>query len=306
MKPSCPGCWAPPCAPAATSPRCSSRTSAPRRPVSTTARSRSSPPGRDRGAGIRVVVGDTTGFAHTADLSEAGPAGRGRGRGRRGQRRGRRHARRRPHPAATPRATTTSRSPPGDVAKATKVELLRRADEAARGRGRRHQPGDAPATATAAAGSSSPTATACSPSDDQVRTLFVVGVRRRRATPACRPAGESIGHTIGFELFDRYDVEELADRAAERALTKLAARPAPSGEMPVVIGTGGGGVLFHEACGHGLEADLVDKDASVFTGRVGEQVAVAARHAGRRRHHGRRVGLASPSTTRARPPSATC
>jgi TldD protein len=84
---------------------------------------------------------------------------------------------------------------------------------------------------------------------------------------------ESVGHTVGFELFDLYDVDELARRAAHRALTKLAARPAPSGQMPVVIGSGGGGVLFHEACGHGLEADLVGKSASVFKGRVGERVA---------------------------------
>jgi TldD protein len=84
---------------------------------------------------------------------------------------------------------------------------------------------------------------------------------------------ETIGRTIGFELFDRYDIEELARAAADRAITKLAAQPAPSGEMPVVIGAGGGGVLFHEACGHGLEADLVGKGASVFRDRVGEQVA---------------------------------
>jgi TldD protein len=84
---------------------------------------------------------------------------------------------------------------------------------------------------------------------------------------------ETVGYTIGWELFDRLDVEEHARKVAQQALTKLAARPAPSGVMPVVIGPGGGGVLFHEACGHGLEADLVGKGASVFRGRIGERVA---------------------------------
>jgi TldD protein len=84
---------------------------------------------------------------------------------------------------------------------------------------------------------------------------------------------ESLGHTVGFELFDRVDVQDLARRAAQRALTKLKARPAPSGTMPVVIKRGSGGVLFHEACGHGLEADLVAKGGSVYKGRAGELVA---------------------------------
>lgn len=78
---------------------------------------------------------------------------------------------------------------------------------------------------------------------------------------------------MGFELFDRYQVEDLAEEAAQQALTKLGARPAPSGQLPVVIGRGGGGVLFHEACGHGLEADHIRKNVSVFAGRVGELVA---------------------------------
>jgi TldD protein len=84
---------------------------------------------------------------------------------------------------------------------------------------------------------------------------------------------ETVGYTVGFELFDEYDVEAMARRAARRAITKLEARPAPSGQLPVVIQRGGGGVLFHEACGHGLEADLVDKGASVFRDRIGELVA---------------------------------
>lgn len=84
---------------------------------------------------------------------------------------------------------------------------------------------------------------------------------------------ESVGATVGFELFDTVSVEEMAAAAAARAIRKLAARPAPSGRLAVVIKQGSGGVLFHEACGHGLEADLVARDASVFKGKVGEAVA---------------------------------
>ena len=109
-------------------------------------------------------------------------------------------------------------------------------------------------------------------SDDQVKTLFSVSCVAQGDT-GMQTGRESVGRPVGFELFDEVDIEELARRAAQRAITKLRARPAPSGAMPVVIGKGGGGVLFHEACGHGLEADLVAKQASVFGGRIGEQVA---------------------------------
>jgi TldD protein len=108
--------------------------------------------------------------------------------------------------------------------------------------------------------------------DDQVKTLFAVSCVALGDT-GMQTGYESVGFTIGWELFDRVDVEEHARKVARQALTKLQARPAPSGSMPVVIGSGGGGVLFHEACGHGLEADLVGKGASVFRGRKGELVA---------------------------------
>ena len=107
---------------------------------------------------------------------------------------------------------------------------------------------------------------------DQVKTLFAVQCVAVGDT-GMQTGYESVGHTIGWELFDRLDVEEHARKIARQALTKLNARPAPSGTMPVVIGPGSGGVLIHEACGHGLEADLVGKGASVFKGRRGEQVA---------------------------------
>jgi TldD protein len=108
--------------------------------------------------------------------------------------------------------------------------------------------------------------------DEQDRTRFSVSCVASGDT-GLQTGFESAARTMGFELFDEVSVEELARVAADRAIAKLAARPAPSGELPVVLAGGSGGILFHEACGHGLEADHIVKDASVYTGRVGQQVA---------------------------------
>jgi TldD protein len=67
----------------------------------------------------------------------------------------------------------------------------------------------------------------------------------------------------------------IARRAAKQALTQLEAGPAPAGRMPVVLGNEAGGVLVHEACGHGLEADAVLRGGSVYAGRVCERVGSA-------------------------------
>jgi TldD protein len=226
--------------------------------------------GRDRGAGIRVVVGETTGFAHTADLSESGlaSAATAAAAAARGGGGSVREVSVSPSGGA-PRSTV--RIPPEDVAKATKVELLTLANAAARAEN------NAITQVSARYGDSRRRILVANSDgllaeDDQVRTLFSVSCVATGDT-GLQTGRESTGRTIGFELFDEADVEEMARRAAGRAITKLAARPAPSGAMPVVVGPGGGGVLFHEACGHGLEADLVAKSASVFAGRVGEQVA---------------------------------
>jgi TldD protein len=77
----------------------------------------------------------------------------------------------------------------------------------------------------------------------------------------------------GIEFIRANPPSEVATVAARRAVTMLDSGPAPAGEMPVVLAPGMGGVLFHEAVGHPLEADIVDKEASVYRGKVGERVA---------------------------------
>ena len=81
-----------------------------------------------------------------------------------------------------------------------------------------------------------------------------------------------VGGQIGLEFFDDRDPVQMMPEAADTALLMLDARPAPAGEMPVVINNGWGGVLFHEACGHCMEADFITKGASAYTGLVGEKV----------------------------------
>lgn len=77
-------------------------------------------------------------------------------------------------------------------------------------------------------------------------------------------AGNNFGGLYGLELFDKYDHREFAEKVAEDAVSKLSAEDCPSGKMDVIIGNGFGGVIFHEACGHGLEAEAVAKNASVL------------------------------------------
>lgn len=81
------------------------------------------------------------------------------------------------------------------------------------------------------------------------------------------------GSGEGFEFFERYDLDATAIETARVATTMLEAKPCPSGKMPVVISNGFGGVIFHEACGHALEATSVGIKASCFTDMQGKQIA---------------------------------
>jgi len=225
--------------------------------------------GRDRGAGIRVIVGETTGFAHTADLSEAGllsaaeaaaAVAREDGGGVREVALSRQQSER--------RQVTAS---PSGVSKSDKVDLLLRADEASRA------VGTAVVQVSAGYGDSRRRILVANSDglladDDRVRTRFFVTCVAS-GDGGMQTGSESIAYTLGYDMFEDHPVEEAAGKAARRAVTKLKARPAPSGVLPVVLKRGSGGFLFHEACGHGLEADHILKDSSVYTGRVGQTVA---------------------------------
>lgn len=226
--------------------------------------------GISRGAGIRVVVGDTTGFAHTADLSEAGllkaaEAARSVALSSQagvkvvqvGQ------------PDTYPARSQTIN--PSQIGKREKIHLLERMDNIARstsGSIRQVSAGYGDSyRQILVANTDGVFAT-----DQQVRTRIAVSTIAFGDT-GMQTGYETAAYTMGFEMFDDVDIEELARNAAERAVRKLSARPAPSGVLPVVLKGGSGGILFHEACGHGLEADHIVKDSSVYKGKIGELVA---------------------------------
>lgn len=84
---------------------------------------------------------------------------------------------------------------------------------------------------------------------------------------------EPVGGLTGMELFEREPLEAAAEKAARRAVMMLSARKAPAGRMPVVLSSEAGGTMIHEAVGHGLEADLAQSGLSVYSGKIGQQIA---------------------------------
>ncbi len=223
--------------------------------------------GRQRGAGVRVVSGETTYFAHTDGLAEpdllaAADAASAALDAER----------------AEPRALESERAPelqeiaqpPEEVEAERKAALLRALDERARGAGseilqvqasynearRRVQVANSRGRHAA---------------DDRTRVRLGAQVVAKRGDTT-ETGFETLGGHRGFELVAD-DGEAIAEQAARKALTLLDADPAPAGAMPVVVGGGFGGVLFHEMTGHGLEADAVQKGASVYSGKLGVKVA---------------------------------
>ncbi|MDI7165103.1 TldD/PmbA family protein [Leptospira santarosai] len=108
--------------------------------------------------------------------------------------------------------------------------------------------------------------------DLRVRSRFNINVAAEKAGERF-VASENPGARKGFEFFSQLPVEQLSKTAAERALLMLSAGYIQGKKMPVVMGNGFGGVIFHEACGHPLETEAIRKKSSPFVDKLGERIA---------------------------------
>ena len=222
--------------------------------------------GAEQGAGVRVLSGGTTYFAHVdgldpADIERAADEAAAALRAER--------AESRPLQAvvSTPQPIEQR---PAEVPAERKAALLRELDERGRGAGAeiaQFMASYAEVRREVAVANSE----GLFSGDDRTRVRIGAQAVARRGD-LVETGAETLGGHRGFELFDG-DPGEIAARAAGKALTLLDAGAAPAGSMPVVVGGGFGGVLFHEMTGHGLEADHIQKGASVYVGKLGEQVA---------------------------------
>jgi TldD protein len=161
--------------------------------------------------------------------------------------------------------------PPGEVSTAHKAELVRAGDEAARA------VSEEIVQAIVGYGDTRQRVLIANSLgdlvlDDRTRTRFTTQVVARRGD-VIQTGHETVGGSAGFELVDEQIARGVARTAAEKARVMLDSKPAPVGAMPVVLANGFGGTLFHEACGHGLEADAIAKGASIYAGKMGEVVA---------------------------------
>ena len=222
--------------------------------------------GAEQGAGLRVVKDGTAYFAHVdglgeADLQRAADEVAAALRGERTE----------PVPlhAVDPRPQPIERRPE-DIPAERKSELLRELDERGRSQGdeiAQLRVSYAEARREIAIANSAGTYA----TDDRTRVRIGAQAVARRGNTV-ETGTETLGGHRGWEIFDG-DPGRISEQAATKALTLLGADPAPAGSMPVVVGGGFGGVLFHEMTGHGLEADHIQKGASVYEGKLGETVA---------------------------------
>ena len=108
--------------------------------------------------------------------------------------------------------------------------------------------------------------------DRQIRTRMAVSAVSDRGQGS-QTGSASPGRRMGLEMFDTVNPGTIGRKAAKQAVTMAGAGYCPAGIMPVAIENGFGGVIFHEACGHSLEASQVAYGQSQFAGKLGEKIA---------------------------------
>ena len=225
----------------------------------------------DQGVGVRAVSGEKTAFAYSDDISEASLldaartvrsiAARAQGaRVKAGKRR-----------IAEARSLYRDLDPIATLDSTAKVGLLERVEQLARSKDSR--------VVQVMAGLASEydvvlVARADGTLAADVRPLVRLSVTVIAEQKGRREMGSAGGGgRFGLAYFDDACIGRYVDEAVQAALTNLVARPAPAGEMTVVLGPGWPGILLHEAIGHGLEGDFNRKGSSAFSGRIGQRVA---------------------------------
>ena len=108
--------------------------------------------------------------------------------------------------------------------------------------------------------------------DRQIRTRMLISAVAEKDGQT-QTGGFNPGRRMGMEMFDLIDPKTVGEKAAKQAVTMVQAGYCPAGVMPVAIEGGFGGVIFHEACGHSLEASSVAYGRSQFAGKLGEKIA---------------------------------
>ncbi|MDB5715243.1 MAG: tldD [Sphingomonadales bacterium] len=223
--------------------------------------------GTEHGFGLRGVSGETTGFAHSQDVSEAGI--------RRAAETMRLLDPAKQQPSAAPRGNNrhlyTSSDPLGLIPFARKVSLLQEIDAAARAR-------DPRVVQVSASLSGSWSVIEIVRADGFVATdirplvrlnvSIVVEANGRRESGSYGMGGRYLYD----QLFEPQTWNRAIDEALAQALVNLESVAAPAGETTVLLGPGWPGIILHEAIGHGLEGDFNRKGSSAFSGRIGERI----------------------------------
>ncbi len=225
----------------------------------------------DQGVGVRAVSGEKTAFAYSDDISEASLLDAARTVRAIAAATGSARVKLPAHQIAPSRSLYAGLDPIATLDSTAKVALLEQAERMARAKD--------PRIVQVMAGLAAEhdvvlVARADGTMAADVRPLVRLSVTVIAEQNGRREMGSAGGGgRFGLAYFDTARLQSYVDDAVGAALTNLESRPAPAGEMTVVLGPGWPGVLLHEAVGHGLEGDFNRKGSSAFSGRIGERVA---------------------------------